>query len=1214
MARYQMIRLCLVACAALLSHSAAQANQPLAQSQVHHSVQSEQGNSTSFETAPAGPFVKLQTEIGTWTSVDGSTIIDDKHAKTGKQCLQLMGGEKTSVVLEIAEGISTTGHLTFWAERWTSRAPFSFRIESYNGKDWKEVFNGDSEVRVGRAFLCDVKVPLGDNTIQQLRFTVTSPAETGVLIDDIRIAPFEPQRIVSVDVVPFCLPALVGNRASPLLKLKVETTGQLNPISLTDLQATLDGTSDIEDVVSLSVHNAGSGSDVASGKQVATLDVKGLGNKPAVFSCPEKSCLLSEGTNTIWVVCELSENANIDHRVGAKCQQATFSNGESFKFNTEPSIQRIGVALRNGGDDGVHTYRIPGLATTNKGTLIGVYDVRRRSGGDLPGDIDVGMSRSIDGGRTWESMKIVMDMGDDPNWKYDGIGDPAVLVDQSTGTIWIAATWSHGNRSWIGSGPGLTPEETGQLMLVRSDDDGVTWSEPINITHQVKNPDWCFILQGPGKGITMSDGTIVFAAQYQDPPNATDKAAHRLPHSTIIYSKDHGITWHVGTGAFDDTTESQVVEIEPGLLMLNCRYNRKATRVVMTTRDMGQTWQQHPTSERALIEPGSCMASLINVDPEVGKGIGSWLLFSNPDSTSGRDHITIKGSSDRGLTWPKERQLLLDEGDSAGYSCMSMIDEKTVGILYEGSQAHMSFQRISLTDIVSKSRPVAVSEPSSLRLPPVFSSHMVLQADAELPVWGWAEPVAKVSVTFGGKTLSTNADQHGTWQVRFPPRPASTTPTELSITSDKHRSDKHRIVLTDILIGEVWVCAGQSNMEWPLKQSANGDEELSAADHPHLRLLHLIAGAGGNSGSYTVDQLARLTSETYFQGEWKVASTESAQRFSAVAWHFGRDLQRQLNVPVGLICPAVGGTPAEAWIPREALEADSELKGLVAGNWLDNHRLGEFCRTRAQNNLLEAIQSGETIPGDELGPNHPFKPGFMWEVGIKPLTPFAIRGVIWYQGESNAETLTRVREHHRLFPLLINQWRLHWGQGDFPFLYVQLPASSRPEWPLFRDGQRRILDQLHNVGMAVTIDTGDPTDVHPTVKKPVGERLAKWALGTTYHSQTNANYSGPLLESAERRGNSILVSFRHVDAGLKSFDDQPLRHFEISDKDGVFHPANAKIVDKATVAVSSPLVTEPENVRYAWLPYADPSVNLFNSDNLPASPFSTESDERLFSH
>ncbi len=285
-----------------------------------------------------------------------------------------------------------------------------------------------------------------------------------------------------------------------------------------------------------------------------------------------------------------------------------------------------------------------------------------------------------------------MDMGDDEEWRYDGIGDPAVLVDRNTGTIWVAATWSHGNRSWTGSGPGLTPEETGQFVLVRSDDDGVTWSEPINITEQVKKPEWCFLLAGPGKGITMRDGTIVFAAQYQDP-----EANKRQPHSTIVYSKDHGESWRIGTGAFGDTTESQVIEVEPGVLMLNCRYDLDNVRVVMTTADLGKTWQKHPTSQRALIEPVSCMASLIDVDQEVGKDVGNWLLFSNPDDMQSRQRIMIKASSDDGNTWPQQNRLLLDEGTGRGYSCLSMIDEKTIGILYESSRADLAFQRIPLT-------------------------------------------------------------------------------------------------------------------------------------------------------------------------------------------------------------------------------------------------------------------------------------------------------------------------------------------------------------------------------------------------------------------------------------------------------------------------------------------------------------------------------------
>jgi len=280
-----------------------------------------------------------------------------------------------------------------------------------------------------------------------------------------------------------------------------------------------------------------------------------------------------------------------------------------------------------------------------------------------------------------------MDMGDDPDWRHDGIGDPAVLVDRNTGTIWVAATWSHGDRSWMGSGQGMAPEETGQLMLVRSDDDGVTWSEPINITKQVKQPEWCFLLQGPGKGITMQDGTLVFAAQFQDTPEHG-----RLPRSTIIYSRDHGTTWKIGTGAFDDTTEAQVVEIQPGVLMLNCRYNRDNNRVVMTTTDMGNTWQEHTTSRGTLIEPRSCMASLIRV----AEPPNHWLLFSNPNSTKSRRRITIKASPDAGRTWHAEHELLLDEGDGAGYSCMTMIDDQTIGVLYEGSQAQLTFQRIPL--------------------------------------------------------------------------------------------------------------------------------------------------------------------------------------------------------------------------------------------------------------------------------------------------------------------------------------------------------------------------------------------------------------------------------------------------------------------------------------------------------------------------------------
>ncbi len=646
---------------------------------------------SGFENATSGPFEKLETGIGIWTREAGQPLVDDQHAKTGKHSLRLSGGEETTVMLTIPDDVETSGMLSFWAERWTIRQPFSFRIEKRADDGWHEIYNGDQAVRVGQAFLSHIKVPLGGSNVRQLRFSCTSPPNTGILIDDIRIAPARPQKITGVRVEAFTLPALVGADSCPLVKLKITTTGMLNPISVTGLTATLKGTAGLSPIQSVFVSLRPGASPDPSAKVVDAMDWK-VENAKAIPA----SIKLEEGENVIWVNGRLSRDADIDQRIGAAVSQVVFSNGDSIRpKGVSASMQRLGVAVRKAGDDGVHTFRIPGLATTNKGTLIGVYDVRRRSAKDLPGDIDVGMSRSTDGGRTWEPMKIIMDMGDDPRWHHDGIGDPAILVDRNTGTIWVAATWSHGDRSWRGSGPGLAPEETGQLMLVRSDDDGITWSPPINITKQVKKPEWCFLLTGPGKGITMRDGTIVFAAQYQDPPEN-----RRLPHSTIVYSKDHGKTWQTGTGAFDDTTESQVVEFESGQLMLNCRYNRKPTRVVMTTRDMGRTWQKHPTSERALNEPGACMASLIDINREIGQDTSRWLLFSNPDSTRGRHHITIKASPDRGLTWPNAHHLLLDEGNSAGYSCMSMVDPNTVGILYEGSQAHMTFQRIPLDDII----------------------------------------------------------------------------------------------------------------------------------------------------------------------------------------------------------------------------------------------------------------------------------------------------------------------------------------------------------------------------------------------------------------------------------------------------------------------------------------------------------------------------------
>jgi len=230
----------------------------------------------------------------------------------------------------------------------------------------------------------------------------------------------------------------------------------------------------------------------------------------------------------------------------------------------------------------------------------------------------------------------------------------------------------------------------------------------------------------------------------------------------------------------------------------------------------------------------------------------------------------------------------------------------------------------------------------------------------------------------------------------------------------------------------------------------------------------------------------------------------------------------------------------------------------------------------------------------------------MWQAAVKPLIPYAIRGVVWYQGESNAESPSDVELHARLFPLLVRDWRLQWGQPSFPFLFVQLPGMGRPEWPQFRESQRLFLNTLPNVGMAVTIDVGDPTNVHPTNKRPVGERLARGALGMTYEKRGAAAYSGPLFQRLEVQSETLVLSFEHVGRGLVSNDKKPLRHFEVAGPDGQFHAAQA-VIDGDTICVSSESVPMPNHARYAWVPFPDPPVNFFNRSGLPASPFSTES-------
>jgi len=406
---------------------------------------------------------------------------------------------------------------------------------------------------------------------------------------------------------------------------------------------------------------------------------------------------LFPGINYFWISLQMRPNASVRSKVSASIVRVKLDEVYAPIQNVNKQQARyLGIGVRHSGDDGVESYRIPGLVTTNKGTLLGVYDARYNNSADLQEYVEIGLSRSTDGGQTWEKMRIPMSFGEYGGLPkaQNGCGDPAILVDKQTGTVWIVAAWTHGmgwNRAWTNSMPGMEKEQTAQLMMVKSEDDGRTWSAPINVTKQMKDPSWYFFFQGPGRGISMEDGTLVFASQYI--------GKNKIPNAGIMYSKDHGKTWKVSKHARTNTTESQVAEIAPGVLMLNMRDNRGGSRAVSITTDMGETWKEHESSRTALQE-SICMASLIHVKAEdnvLGKDI---LLFSNPNTTEGRHSMTIKASLDGGYTWLSDNQLLVDSGYSWGYSCLTMIDKETVGILYEGSVAHMTFQAIALKDIV----------------------------------------------------------------------------------------------------------------------------------------------------------------------------------------------------------------------------------------------------------------------------------------------------------------------------------------------------------------------------------------------------------------------------------------------------------------------------------------------------------------------------------
>ena len=502
-------------------------------------------------------------------------------------------------------------------------------------------------------------------------------------------------------------PLLIRNDAGSILRVLIEV--EPGVVAQTrSLEFRLNDTDDLGDLESLSLFST---SDKDSFSTITPVGETAVPSAKIAFPCDQP---LREGKNYFWLACRLKETANQGHRIAATCPLVETDLGRVTPRDSQPDARhRIGVALRRHNDDGVHTYRIPAMTRSPKGTLFVVYDMRRQMGRDLQEDIDIGLSRSTDGGRTWEPAKVIMDMGEygELPQSQNGCSDPGIIVDPATGEIFCFALWMNGKpgkHQWTddGSEPGFEIGKSAQLMLVLSKDDGLTWSEPQNLTRTLKRLEWWLLAPAPQSGISLPDGTLVMPIQGRTGREPLETFA------TIMTSRDHGATWTIGQPGYTGGNECQAAMLGDGSIMLNIRNDRERYRAVVVTKDLGQTWTPHATHRNTLIEP-NCNGSLLRVDYEQAGQPKHVLLFANPHTQKGRTHQTLQVSFDDGLTWPASHHLLLDEGAGAGYPSLTRIDANHIGIVYEGSQSNLMFERLALADLLVPIRRTPLPTPEN---------------------------------------------------------------------------------------------------------------------------------------------------------------------------------------------------------------------------------------------------------------------------------------------------------------------------------------------------------------------------------------------------------------------------------------------------------------------------------------------------------------------
>ena len=667
------------------------------------------GATENFSKAKLDSSGSLTSALGKFQAAQGHISIQSMSADSEPGSLRLNGGADRELVLELKSDLQKKPLLgmTFHAERWTGQNPFEFSIEGKTGQKWVKVYDGNKlplrQLKTAR------KIDLGGKAYEAFRFKATSKNGSGVLLDNISIIPDGEMKIFGVVDHKVQIPVLVRKPDSALINFSVEAEGSKKAKRLKAIYVSSVGTTDLADIEAFTLSVATNEGEAALGRI-----------KPSdklVFKVDHE---LTSGDNKFVVRAALKNPTELSHRIQANLVGVKLSDKKLLKPNQASPVnqQRIGFNVATGGDEVVRTdgsmavckrMRIPGMVTSKDGSLLAVYDLRWNQNGDLPGDIDVGLSRSTNGGLSWEAPRPVLDMGtwlDQPENK-NGVGDPAILVDDKTGHIYITGLVAHGLSSgwyWGKSKPGMDPMDTGQVVITKSEDDGKTWSKPVNLTSEIKNPSWQLMLQGPGAGISMRDGTLVFAFQYKANIGTTDKPKYSAC-SSILYSKDHGKSWKVAPGVNypQETTEAQVVELNDGSLMLNCRISAGG-RAVFTTKDLGETWTQHKTSGRGTFNMTGCMASILRYSSTKDGEAKDILLFSGPadGGKKRRSHMSIRYSLDEGETWSEP--YLLDQIGGA-YSSLSLIEEngkKDIGIIYEGSQSNMCFERITLEELMAQ--------------------------------------------------------------------------------------------------------------------------------------------------------------------------------------------------------------------------------------------------------------------------------------------------------------------------------------------------------------------------------------------------------------------------------------------------------------------------------------------------------------------------------